>query len=59
MIYSPIGEGLDKIKRMIEEEDAPPIPILHNKDGITLQYSGWSLILLSNGSWGWETTDGG
>jgi len=59
MIYSPIGQGLEEVKKMIEESDQNPLPILHNKDCIILQYSGWSLNLLSNGQWGWESTEGG
>jgi hypothetical protein len=35
------------------------IPILHNKDKIFLQFSGWSINLYEDGTWIWEATDGG
>jgi hypothetical protein len=38
---------------------ATVIPILHNEGKIILQFNGWSVNLYENGTWIWETTDGG
>jgi hypothetical protein len=35
------------------------IPILHNENLIYLQFNGWSINLLSDGTWFWEDTTGG
>ena len=36
-----------------------PIPILHNEGKIYLQFCGWSINLLDDGTWHWEDTTGG
>ena len=36
-----------------------PIPILHNEGKIFLQFCGWSINLLDDGTWHWEDTTGG
>ena len=36
-----------------------PIPILHNEGKIYLQFCGWSINLLNDGTWHWEDTTGG
>lgn len=36
-----------------------PIPILHNKNLIILQFCGWSINLSADGTWEWEDTTGG
>jgi hypothetical protein len=36
-----------------------PIPILHNEGKIFLQFCGWSINLLDDGTWYWEDTTGG
>lgn len=40
-------------------KQATLIPILHNKDKIYLQFCGWSINLLNDGTWHWEDTTGG
>ena len=35
------------------------IPILHNEGKIYLQFCGWSINLLNDGTWHWEDTTGG
>lgn len=41
------------------KENVSHIPILHNPGEIILQYCGWSINLLDNGTWYWEDTTGG
>lgn len=40
-------------------KEVSPIPILHNKGKIFLQFCGWSINLLDDGTWYWEDTTGG
>lgn len=57
-----------KLKELLETEMVSngegdqivePIPILHNKGVVILQFFGWSLNLNDDGTWIWEATDGG
>lgn len=36
-----------------------PHPIIHNEGKIFLQFCGWSINLLDDGTWYWEDTSGG
>ena len=51
-------EQTDKVKEFLKDGN-PPIPILHNQKEIILQYSGWCISLLDDGTWYWEDTTGG
>lgn len=59
--------NIDKVKELLKEEykdnfnanSASVFPILHNKGKICLQFCGWSINLLDDGTWHWEATDGG
>lgn len=55
-------ENLDKVKEFLQEaieRQNSPIPILHNRNTIILQYNGWSINLHDDGAWEWEDTTGG
>ncbi len=50
----------DSLKQEIEiDRQIRFIPISHNKDKIYLQFCGWSINLLEDGTWHWEDTTGG
>lgn len=67
--------NIDKVKELLREETetipyvtkiinttterVTPIPILHNKGLIYLQFCGWSINLHDDGTWCWEDTTGG
>jgi hypothetical protein len=53
-------DRLDTVRELMKDDpDKLPIPILHNKDVILLQFHGWSVNLQRDGSWWWEDTSGG
>jgi len=61
---------IEKVKQFLREQaklDAVPFddeavvasPILHNKGLIMLQFCGWDIQLLEDGTWTWTDTTGG
>jgi hypothetical protein len=52
-------DGLHGEKIQTTTKRVTPIPILHNKGEIYLQFCGWSINLFDDGTWDWEDTTGG
>lgn len=65
-------QTLDRIKELLVEEtplvleerqlpkrEIGVLPITHNENKIILQFWGWSINLLEDGTYFWEATDGG
>lgn len=52
--------NIEIVKKLLEEEtEVSPTFILHNEGKIYLQFCGWSINLLDDGTWHWEDTTGG
>lgn len=59
-------DKLAKVRELLEAEqgdashvDAYTIDGEYPPDSITLQFFGWSIVLLPDGKWFWMATDGG
>lgn len=60
-------ERLEEVRKFLKQEYIEQdelnilkiIPILHNKNRVSLLFWGWEIILHDDGTWNWGDTSGG